>query len=229
MIEDSIKSLSFTYYHSIGNVLAASAFSIFFGGTILDALVAGLIGFILFLADKFLKIQDTNKLIHTLIMCTISGLIAISCICMAINFGNNLNKIIIGVAMIFNVPKDKPAYVSISGLISWISYLIMFKYTDNLFTCCFVASVLICFYSEIMARVLKAPSNTFLIPSTIPLLPGGAFYYTFDAILNYDIVTFQSKGIETRLCVLGITTGIVIGYFIFQQIIKIKKVKNLFA
>lgn len=99
IINESIQSINFSYYHSIGNILAASSFSVFFGGSFLDALVAGFIGFIIFIADKFFKIHDSNKLIYTLIMCILSGIIAI--LCTSLGFGDSIDKIIIGVVMLF--------------------------------------------------------------------------------------------------------------------------------
>ncbi len=47
-----------------------------------------------------------------------------------------------------------------------------------------IASMIVCLWSELMARKLKAPTNIFMIPGIIPLLPGGTLYYTMEAMLQ---------------------------------------------
>lgn len=52
----------------------------------------------------------------------------------------------------------------------------------------------VCLWSEGMARVRKAPANIFMIPGIIPLLPGGALYYTMSALIGGDMDTVMLKG-----------------------------------
>ena len=131
-------------------------------------------------------------------------------------------------AMMFNIAFKKLPFVAIGGFIDWACYLIILNLTNDTFVACFTASIAICIYSEIMARVLKAPANIFLIPSTVPLLPGATFYYTLNAMLKGNMNSFKSYGTETLLVVLGIAVGIVIGFFIFKQIIKFIKITAIF-
>ncbi|MGL6107009.1 threonine/serine exporter family protein [Romboutsia sp.] len=126
----------------------------------------------------------------------------------------------IGIAIYFNIEKSKITSIAIGGLISWIIYLVCFEATNNIFTSSLIAAIIVSIYSEIMARMLKSPANIFLIPSIIPLLPGGSFYYTMSAAINMDLPLFKLKGFETFLSVLGITMGTVVGFFIFVQIFR---------
>ena len=57
----------------------------------------------------------------------------------------------------------------------------------NVFLSALVASMGVCLWSEGMARVRKAPANIFMIPGIIPLLPGGALYYTMSALIGGDM------------------------------------------
>lgn len=126
----------------------------------------------------------------------------------------------IGFAIFFNIEKSKIPAISVGGFASWAIYLICFEKTNSIFISCFISAVIICIYSEIMARVMKTPANILLIPSIIPLLPGGSFYYTMNAALNMDIDTFKLKGLETVVTTFGITTGIILGVFIFTEVLK---------
>ncbi|MCS4464656.1 threonine/serine exporter family protein [Clostridium botulinum] len=72
-----------------------------------------------------------------------------------------------------------------------------------------IASMIVCLWSELMARKLKAPTNIFMIPGIIPLLPGGTLYYTMEAMLQRNKKVFVQKGIETVMITVGIVAGIV--------------------
>lgn len=133
----------------------------------------------------------------------------------------------IGFAIFFNIEKSKIPAIAVGGFASWAIYLLCFEKTNSIFISCFISAIIICIYSEIMARVMKTPANILLIPSIIPLLPGGSFYYTMNAALNMDIVTFKLKGLETVVTTFGITTGIIFGVFVFTEIIsRLDKIKR---
>ena len=99
MIEKCIKSTQLTNYNGLGYILASGGFSVFFGGTLLDGIVAGIIGGVVYFMDNFFKVEDENRLLITVIMTFIAGVLAIFSV--KIGFGDNYDKIIIGVAMIF--------------------------------------------------------------------------------------------------------------------------------
>lgn len=99
MTDEILSSVKMSYYNCIGYVISAGAFSIFFGGTFLDGLVASVIGGVVYLMDKFSKIDDNNKLILTMCMSFVAGCLSI--LAVKIGIGENPDKIIIGVAMLF--------------------------------------------------------------------------------------------------------------------------------
>ena len=61
----------------------------------------------------------------------------------------------------------------------------------------FLCSLLVSLYAEIMARIIKTPTTTFIITSLIPLIPGGSLYYTMTTAFSGEISTFIDKGIYT--------------------------------
>lgn len=96
---EALDSVKTGYYNLIGYILAALGFTIFFGGDLVDGIVAGAIGIIVFYLDRLAKVEDGNKLIITMINSFISGVIAIFLV--KIGIGHNIDKIIIGVVMLF--------------------------------------------------------------------------------------------------------------------------------
>ena len=107
-----------------------------------------------------------------------------------------------------------------AGIIGWAIYLLIFHFTEQLFLSNFVAAFLVYLYAEIMARILKAPSNIFLIPGIIPLLPGGTLYYTMQAIVEGDRDTAVLQGTQTAIITVGIAAGIVVGTVLFYYIVR---------
>ncbi|MGL5347861.1 MAG: threonine/serine ThrE exporter family protein [Peptostreptococcaceae bacterium] len=99
MTSEAISSVKLSYYHCIGYVISAGAFSIFFGGSLLDGISASIVGGFVYLMDKFFKVEDDSKLIVVLITSFIAG--ALSIISVKVGLGQNVDKVIIGVAMLF--------------------------------------------------------------------------------------------------------------------------------
>ncbi|MGL6107010.1 threonine/serine exporter family protein [Romboutsia sp.] len=99
MTNKAIASVKMSYYNCIGYVISAGAFAVFFGGSWLDGIVSAIVGGIVYLMDKFFKVEDDSKLIWTMIMSFIAG--SISILLVKLGIGHNIDKVIIGVAMLF--------------------------------------------------------------------------------------------------------------------------------
>lgn len=114
-------------------------------------------------------------------------------------------------ALFFHVRPRHLLLATLGGALSWLLYLAVFyQGRGSVFLSALAASLGVCLWAEILARVRKAPANIFLIPGIIPLLPGGALYYTMSALIAGDMDTVVAKGRETGLMALGIVVGILI-------------------
>ena len=103
-------------------------------------------------------------------------------------------------ALFFHVAPRHLVLATVGGGLSWLLYLLVFAQGNGVFLSAMAASFGICLWSEIMARVRKAPTNIFLIPGIIPL----------NALINGDMATVIQRGKETGLMALGIVVGILI-------------------
>ena len=65
-------------------------------------------------------------------------------------------------------------------------------------------------FSEIMARVTKAPVPVYMMPCVITLVPGSKLYETMFGIVTGDYATAATAGMSTLEIALGIAGGIVI-------------------
>ena len=82
----------------IGHILGASAFTVFFGGSLLDALASMPIAVVIYLMNTFIKARGMNKLFYTALCSAISGTLAF--VFARIGFGSDPNMIMIGDIML---------------------------------------------------------------------------------------------------------------------------------
>lgn len=132
----------------------------------------------------------------------------------------------LGFSIYFRVRERNVAASTVAGILGWAIYLLVYYFSEDLFLSNFVAAFLVYIYAEIMARVLKAPSNIFLIPGIIPLLPGGTLYYTMYSIVDSNTDLMISEGTKTVAITFGIAAGIVVGTVLFSYFRNVSKKKK---
>ena len=113
----------------------------------------------------------------------------------------------LGFAILYNTAGRRVFIPAVGGAIFWAVYLAIFHWVGNEYLGFFVVAVLITVYSEIWARILKTPASTVLIPTVIPLIPGGALYYAMDAALHQNVPLF----IEKAKLALGLSLALAAG------------------
>lgn len=142
----------------------------------------------------------------------------------------------IGFALIFKISLKKLPIVAIGGLITYIFYaFVLYHAQGNELLATFTASIFMAFYSEICARVFRAPTVVFLFPCAIPIVPGGALYRSmYNLLINTDnYVSFLKYISITGQIILGIALGLSVAAVIWGVIsfvmhkIKERKLKAL--
>lgn len=103
----------------------------------------------------------------------------------------------LGFGIIFNIRGKNLIFTSVGGGLGWLAYAIGLELKFTTTTAMFMGSLLIGIYSEIMARVKKAPVTVFVICALIPLVPGSGMYYTMFESIKGNIETSLGLGIET--------------------------------
>ena len=89
---------TFSVKACIGHVVAASAFAVFFNGTVLDALAAAPIGLIIYFMSTYIKARGMSRLFFTALTSAIAGTLAL--VFVRIGFGDNPGTIMIGDIML---------------------------------------------------------------------------------------------------------------------------------
>ena len=118
-------------------------------------------------------------------------------------------------ALMFNTNKKHLLYIGICGLGTYAIYYLTMQVLDSIFWAAFISAAFTALYSEIVARIRKAPAIIFLLTGIVPTVPGGALYYT----MRYMVLGNRS-GAYDKLSVtvqtgIGIAGGIVAVSIIF--------------
>ncbi len=108
--------------------------------------------------------------------------------------------------------------IAVGAAITYLVYW-FFDFMDcDVFVSNMMGAMVAAIYSEIMARLLKAPVAIYSIPSIILLVPGGSLYYTMIALMQGNRAEVLLRGSMTVRIALGIAVGIlavsVVGVFL---------------
>ena len=114
----------------------------------------------------------------------------------------------LGFSILYNVRGRRLLIVTLGGLLTWGAYLALNLVLDNEAGRYFLAAVIATVYSELFARVCKTPTTSFLVPSIIPLIPGGLLYYTMQAAVGGDWDGFVTNGSRTIALAVSLAAGI---------------------
>lgn len=129
---------------------------------------------------------------------------------------------LIGFGLIFNIKKERIIYTAVGGVLTSFIYIVSCFFISNIFLCNIIASIFATLFSEISARLYKAPATVFLILSIIPLAPGGSLYYTIINIISGNTDKFNENGKITAMTTLGIAAGIIIASVFIKTYAKTK-------
>ena len=130
----------------------------------------------------------------------------------------------LGFAVLFNIRGVRLVVAALGGLLSWAIFLLFRAMNISEPLGYFLVAVIIMLYSEIMARVLKTPTTTFITTSLIPLIPGGSLYYTMTSAFSADTQDFLSKGFSTLKLASALALGIIVASALAKMIFKNKTV-----
>ena len=114
-----------------------------------------------------------------------------------------------GFNILFNIRGRNLLFATLGGLISWAVFLALEPVFSSEALRYFVSAATITVYGEILARLEKTPTTTFLVPSIIPLIPGSALYYTMNFALNEQWAQFAEQAFYTVQLALSLAVGII--------------------
>ena len=128
----------------------------------------------------------------------------------------------IGFGILFNLRGRRLMLAGLGGMLGWIIYLILYRITGHEVMSYGLATVLTTLYSQAMARIVKSPATLFLVPSVVPMLPGGYLYYSMLYSVSGDWDNFLAEGVLTLSTAAAIAVGMMVGSSLYASLLALK-------
>ena len=116
----------------------------------------------------------------------------------------------LGFALIFRVRGKLLIFAFLGGVISWGVYCLSGLVVGHEALQYLIATTVLTLYAEIMARKLRCPSTIMLVTGWIPLIPGGALYYSIQALVTGDMGGFVEQTLNTVLLMVAMSAGMLL-------------------
>lgn len=116
----------------------------------------------------------------------------------------------LGFGYMFHIKSKKLYCAAFIGGVGGFVYSMMLELGQSNAVSLFVASIALSILCEVFARVLKCTVTTFLVCAIIPLVPGGALYYTMLEIVNNNNAQAMAMGIDTVIQACSIAFGCIL-------------------
>ena len=123
-----------------------------------------------------------------------------------------------GFSLLYHIRGKKLLLAALGGGLSWALHLALAPVLPGEPIRYFLCACFVAFYAEILARILKTPATTFLIPSMIPHIPGGSLYTTMRYALEKQWDLCLSQAFKTFKLALALAMGFVAVLMVFNVI-----------
>lgn len=115
----------------------------------------------------------------------------------------------LGYNLLFHIRGKNLALATLGGLLCGFVFWLLEPLFPGEAIRYFLTAAVITVYGEVLARLQKTPTTTFLVPSIVPLIPGSALYYTMNYALNKQWDQFAEHAFYTAQLALSLAVGII--------------------
>ena len=122
-----------------------------------------------------------------------------------------------GFFILFNIHGAGAFLCSLGGGITWAAYCVATFLGCNPIVASFAATLIAALYAEIMARIRKYPTISYLVISLFPLIPGAGIYYTANHLIRGNMMDFATQGKQT----IAIAGVIAVGILLISSIVRL--------
>lgn len=122
----------------------------------------------------------------------------------------------LGFGILYNIRGHRLFIVGAGGMVGWIAYLYAYHASSDKIISAFIATLVVVLLSEILARIIRTPATTLLVPMLIPLVPGGDLFYATSHLVLNEINKFQDYLSLVTKEAAAIASGIILMTCIIQ-------------
>ena len=133
-------------------------------------------------------------------------------------------------AVLFRVNKRHLLWAGLGSIVTYGIYYLVVTLSGNVFLAALISAIFTALYSEVSARLHRAPTLVFLITGVIPTVPGRYLYNTMRYLLEQNWPLAMSAFLNTMKIALGIAAGVVgiaIAWGTISGEIKSRRAKSL--
>ncbi len=116
----------------------------------------------------------------------------------------------LGFSILFFVHPRRLTLATLGGVLTTAVYLLAVHFIGGELFPNLLAALAGAGFSEVSARLTRVPVPVYMVPSVIPLVPGGALYETMFNFVAGNYGAAATAGMRTLQIALGIAGGIVI-------------------
>ena len=130
----------------------------------------------------------------------------------------------LGFAMVYRTSPKKLPVAILGGMLTYAMYELIHLLGGGIMAAAFCSALVMAIFSEVFARIMKAPAILFLFACLIPIVPGNALYNTVYNLLSYNEEKLLANAKITMETVLGIAVGLGVASIIIGIVLQILKV-----
>ena len=123
-----------------------------------------------------------------------------------------------GYCILYNIRLPGIFICMAGGGLGWGVYLLTVHCGGSALLGDFLAAASISLYAEIMARIRKFPSFSYLVIALLPLVPGAGVYYTVEYLLQDEVRMSLTQGVKTAATAGLLAVGILMVSSVFRMI-----------
>lgn len=127
----------------------------------------------------------------------------------------------LGFGLLFQVTGGRLAVIALGGAANWTFYLLAQNAYEDRVLSFFLAALATAALAEVLARLMKTPVLTLVVPMLIPLVPGGDLYYTMLSLVQGDMDAFAQYGSLVLKEAGAISFGIILVACAVQTLLRI--------
>lgn len=128
----------------------------------------------------------------------------------------------VGFALFFHIPYKRLVLIVPVTAISYACLILINHFTGNSFAATLVAAAVASVFAETFARVYRCPTTIYLIPSVLPLIPGGQLYNAMYHLVRLNGDMAWSFGLQAILLFVALGVGLSAVSVFFQIILPVK-------
>lgn len=127
----------------------------------------------------------------------------------------------LGFGLLFNIRGGKLVLAVLGATLSWSLCVALEAVLPGEPGRYFLSAIFVAVWAELLARALKTPATTFLIPGILPHIPGGALYHTMRFALERQWAPCLSRAFYTFRLALSLALGIIVVLSLWTLVQKI--------